>query len=350
MHRRSFLGLAGLATCSLSGCVSDDESLANATSDASTTPETTAVVTEPSVTTTATRTATPQNDATKEIRKARSLIEDAIRLYASAGGAQNASIVDVGATASSFPRRDIELKVQEANRALSEAESTATDGQRQTIMTLEEVGQFVVRIASAQSAVIGAHNDVSAARDALDETHWPRVKLHGRTANATGLRAEHYVERATQNSSPESVTIVSGVTPSEYTAEVTQLKTQSNALRVVGKQFLRIEGGIWEYRDAVTQYADGNYSGAADNFEAATDAFSSVETTIGNQEYKDPVKDTYADLKCVSGALAGATGHMRKAAVAAQNDDGETREEEEEKAATEFHSCEVLEEILVWVL
>lgn len=350
MNRRSFLGLTSLTTLSLSGCISEDEDRADTTSDGTTTPESTAITTGPPSTTTETMTTTPENDATEKILRARSLLEDAIRLYASAGGEQNASIVDVDATTSSFPRRDIERKVYAANRALSDADSTATDGQRQTITTLKRVGQFVVRAASAQGAVIRAYNGANRAKDALYETRWPNVKSYGRMARTSGLRGEHYVDRATQDSSPESVTAVSGVTPSEYTAEVTQLKGQANALRAIGEQFLRVEDGIWKYRDAVPQYTDETYSRAADNFAAATDAFSSVETAIENQDHKNPVASTYADLNCVSGGLAGATEHMQKAAVAAQNDDRETQEEEEDKAATEFHSCDVLEEILVWVL
>lgn len=348
MNRRSFLGFSCLAIHSFSGCLTGGDGRAGTTSAAPTTPERTSVATESP--TPRTETTTPTNDATKEIRKARSLIEDAIRLYASAGGKQNTSIVDVDATASSFPRRDIELKVYAANRALSKADSAATDGQRQTITTLKNVGQFVMRAASAQSAIIGAYNEAIGARDALYEARWPVVKASGTGAKTAGRRAEHYVDRATQNSSQESVTVVSGVTPSEYEAEVTQLKRQANALHIIGKQFLRMEDGIWNYRDAVTQYTDGKYSAAADNFETASDVFGSVKTAIENQEHEDPVEKTYADLRCISGALARATGHMQKATVAAQSDERETREQEKEKAAAEFHSCEVLDEVLTWVL
>jgi hypothetical protein len=297
MDRRAFLVAL---TPFVAGCFGGEPS----GSDATATPTSTATPTEtPAPTATPTATATPEpqasSEAAEQIDTAQDRLTEAVYIYT--GGVTD-DLLSVTADAETFRARDVLLRLDKVQRALAEAETTATtDDQRATVESLDTMQRFLTLATDAQSWLMDGHDALAEAYVHMDEYDLQDAEDDLERVETAGEEVSDPTSTIRDEMDAESASVTDAIGADEYEAKVTQLTDEAEVLAALGDDAIDIRNGLTLIADARDEIDDDRTDEAADTADRAYELLNDVEDRLDDRsselsERADAFEDILDDL------------------------------------------------------
>jgi uncharacterized phage infection (PIP) family protein YhgE len=276
MDRRAFLVAL---TPFVAGCFGGEPS----GSDATATPTSTATPTEtPAPTATPTATATPEpqasSEAAEQIDTAQDRLTEAVYIYT--GGVTD-DLLSVTADAETFRARDVLLRLDKVQRALAEAETTATtDDQRATVESLDTMQRFLTLATDAQSWLIDGHDALTEAYSHMDDDDLGDAEDDVERVKTAADQVSEPIEAIGAETEESPAAAVDAIDADEHGAKVTQLTDESEVLTTLADDADDIRNGVTLLSRARDEIDDDRTDRAADTADRAYDTLNDAEDRL----------------------------------------------------------------------
>lgn len=341
MKRRAVLvSIAGVAGCTGAPSATDTPTATDGRTPTGTPPDTATPTGSPAPTDESTPTESPTPEgkaiAAEHIDEARSQLAAAAEAYDDGAG-PNTDWMDVDAR-HAVSVDDVELHLDEAGEALSEAAEHAATDQQAVVNDLKHLQGYIGRVAGASNRSHGAWVDVEQAAAACIAEEFSSSRSYFEAAEVDRAVLANRVDRLRQAAEPGAAAELEAFAADAYSAKIDQLAAEAAAPTDLSGVVSPADDAMDQFATAVDLYIDERYSNAFVEFWGAMNKF---ETAIG--ELPDGVADAYAghleDLTCFLTAVRDASEDLYEA-----DEQTTGRDEHEADALTALSGCSLVDD------